>query len=241
MSGQPSQYQEIYGVGLLDDLHNYFPALLYDQGRFQNLTQVFHYVRHQMNSRFNLYSYGAAQARMGAQAPTPFTTGPVSTNADEISFMRTTIPVSTSAAGANTHTILVDLLSSFLAPEAAAAGPPAAPLWTSFRQPVVVRPSSETINRATQLVSGTSIPAESNCAICQDRIEQTDTARKIIVCQHMYHQHCIDRWFLRSVYCPSCRHDIREGRRTPLLTPSAALQQPQQSQQDPPAPPTPSS
>lgn len=221
---QPNSYQEIYGVGLLDDLHNFFPALLYDQGRFQNLTQVFHYVRHQMNSRFNLYSYGASQARMSAQSPTP--------SPDEISFVRTTIPVS--PAGANTHTILVDLLSSFLGPDigpgaGAGAGGGTGPLFTSFRQPVVVRPSLDTINRTTQIVSGTSIPAESTCAICQDRIEQTDTARKIIVCQHVYHQHCIDRWFLRSVYCPTCRHDIREGRRTPLLTPST---QPQQ--QDPP-------
>jgi hypothetical protein len=220
MSAHPN-YQEIYGVGLLDDLHNYFPALLYEQGRFQNLTQVFHYVRHQMNSRFNLYSYGAAQARAtAATAATAAAQGA----ADEISFLRTTIPVS--PAGANTHTILVDLLSSFLAPEAPAsvggAGAGPTPLWTSFRQPVVVRPSLETINRATQLVSGTSIPAESNCAICQDRIEQTDTARKIVACQHMYHQHCIDRWFLRSVLCPTCRHDIREGRRTPLLAPAAA-------------------
>jgi hypothetical protein len=55
-------YQVIYNVGLLDDIHNYFPALLYDQGRFQTLVQVFSYVRHQMDTRFNLYSYGASAA-----------------------------------------------------------------------------------------------------------------------------------------------------------------------------------
>ena len=170
MSGY-QDYQEIYGVRLLDDLHNYFPALLYEHSRFQNLTQVFHYVRHQMNTRFNLYSYGAAAAASssgsgrGAAVPAA---PPSFQQPDELSFIRTTIPVT--PAGANTHTILVDLLSSFLSPEpatpsvgatgAAAAAP--TPLWTSFRQPVVVRPSLETINRTTQLVSGTSIPVECN-------------------------------------------------------------------------------
>ncbi len=243
MSGY-QDYQEIYGVRLLDDLHNYFPALLYDHSRFQNLTQVFHYIRHQMNTRFNLYSYGAAAASAASSGVGSSTRGVAAPaaaqqQADELSFIRTTIPVT--PAGANTHTILVDLLSSFLSPEpaaslgAAAAAP--APLWTSFRQPVVVRPSLETINRTTQLVSGTSIPAESNCAICQDRIEQSDTARKIVACQHLYHQHCIDRWFLRSVYCPTCRHDIRESRRTPLLAPMPAPAAAAAAQEDAPLPP----
>jgi hypothetical protein len=45
-------YEVVYGVDLLDDLHNYFPALLYSQSRFITLTHVFHYVRHQMNRYF---------------------------------------------------------------------------------------------------------------------------------------------------------------------------------------------
>ena len=61
-------YQVVYGVGLLDDVHNYFPALLYDQGRFQTLTNVFSYVRSQLNNRFNLYAYGARLSQAQAQA-----------------------------------------------------------------------------------------------------------------------------------------------------------------------------
>ena len=68
-------YEVIYNVGLLDDVHNYFPALLYDHGRFQNLPSLFHYVRNQMNTRFNLFAYGAsrytAPAPPASAAPAP--------------------------------------------------------------------------------------------------------------------------------------------------------------------------
>ena len=29
-------------------------------------------------------------------------------------------------------------------------------------------------------------------------------------CNHYFHQDCIDTWFRGNVYCPTCRHDIRE-------------------------------
>ena len=51
-------YQTIYGVGLLDDLHNYFPALLYDSSSFSSVADVLRYVQQQTRSRFDLYSYG---------------------------------------------------------------------------------------------------------------------------------------------------------------------------------------
>lgn len=211
---QPHVYEDIYGVGILDDIHNYFPALLYEHGRFQNLTQVFHYVRNQMDTRFNLYSYGASRVASSAQAEAepfaPRITIPILTQVQQHTQTNTQTQ---QQARTQSHTILVDLLSSFLEPD---RGLPQA-AWTSFRQPVVVRPSIEMIQQATQIVSGTSIPSDTNCAICQDRILSTDTARKINSCNHLYHQHCIDRWFLRSVYCPTCRQDIREERRIPLL------------------------
>ena len=51
-------YVRLYNVGLLDDLHNYFPAFLYDQGQFLTLTDVFRYVNRQMCTQFNLFSRG---------------------------------------------------------------------------------------------------------------------------------------------------------------------------------------
>lgn len=53
-----SNYETLYGVGLLDDLHNYFPALLYDSSSFVNVQSVLGYIQRQTRSRFDLFSYG---------------------------------------------------------------------------------------------------------------------------------------------------------------------------------------
>jgi hypothetical protein len=39
----------------------------------------------------------------------------------------------------------------------------------------------------------------------------TDSCRILNSCQHVYHRGCIDTWFERSVFCPSCRHDVRDS------------------------------
>lgn len=53
-----SNYETLYGVGLLDDLHNYFPALLYDSSSFVSTRDVMAYVQRQTRARFDLFSYG---------------------------------------------------------------------------------------------------------------------------------------------------------------------------------------
>lgn len=53
-----SNYETLYGVGLLDDLHNYFPALLYDSSSFVSTRDVMAYVQTQTRARFDLFSYG---------------------------------------------------------------------------------------------------------------------------------------------------------------------------------------
>lgn len=59
MSNPPNQnYETLYGVGLLDDLHNYFPALLYDSSGFGSVQDVLQYVQQQTRARFDLFSYG---------------------------------------------------------------------------------------------------------------------------------------------------------------------------------------
>jgi hypothetical protein len=73
-------YDNHYGIPLLDDVHNYFPALLYDPVRFQNVGDVFAYVRQQMHRRFDLFSSAQAayrsevrrQPRAAAAPPTVF-------------------------------------------------------------------------------------------------------------------------------------------------------------------------
>jgi len=53
-----SNYETLYGVHLLDDLHNYFPALLYDSSSFRNVQDVLTYIQRQTRNRFDLFSYG---------------------------------------------------------------------------------------------------------------------------------------------------------------------------------------
>lgn len=229
-------YETVYGVGLLDDLHNYFPALLYDHSRFHNLTTVFHYIRAQMNNRFNLYRYGATLAGAGSSPlpmHTPMTTPihvpqpppvPAPTNIREVD------PLSSVASAQMLLSVLQ--LASGLGPELddiAGVGGVVGPdvqtrrvpslrrtawgldrLGASALSPVIVRPSEEVIARATEEVQGSDLPAGTICAVCQDSIQPSDTARRLRPCTHVYHRGCIDQWFQRSVLCPSCRHDIRE-------------------------------
>jgi hypothetical protein len=51
----------IFNVGILDDLHTYFPDLLYNSGRFRTVQDVLSYIQEQAKSRFNLFDYGARQ------------------------------------------------------------------------------------------------------------------------------------------------------------------------------------
>ena len=63
MSNQTS----IFNLGLLDDLHNYFPDLLYNSGRFHTVQDVLIYIQQQARTRFNLFDYGARQYAQTAQ------------------------------------------------------------------------------------------------------------------------------------------------------------------------------
>lgn len=196
-------YETVYHVGLLDDIHNYFPALLYDQGRFQTLPTVFSYIRHQMNTRFNLYSYGASLSAARSQ-PSPF--------------VEATIPLRSQRSESDILSSIasVNLLLSLMQPELVS------PLRTqggrdAWAAPVIVSPSREIIEANTEILLGSDLPSGTVCSVCQDAISATESCRKLRVCQHVYHRVCIDQWFSRSVFCPSCRHDIRIRNEGPRL------------------------
>ena len=53
-----NRYRVIYDVGLLDDLHNYFPGLLYEPDRFRTVSDVLAYIQENTSRRFNLYDQG---------------------------------------------------------------------------------------------------------------------------------------------------------------------------------------
>ena len=192
-----TNYEVIYGVSLLDDVHNYFPALLYDHGRFNSLPTVFSYVRNQMNTRFNLYSYGASRVR---QPPVPTPQVPRTRMAEppDLSSIRTLLSLF------REEPVLVPSVSFNAGSLGAFEG------MQLFNTPVIVSPSQTVINENTEIMNGISLPENSRCSICQDSIIPADVCRKLIPCGHTYHKNCIDQWFNRSVVCPTCRHDIRE-------------------------------
>jgi len=49
-------YESVYGVGLLDDLHNYFPAVLYEPSSFHSVRDLLTYISVRTRRRFDLYS-----------------------------------------------------------------------------------------------------------------------------------------------------------------------------------------
>ena len=48
---------------LLNEIHNYFPALLYDNNRFRGIHDVFYYVEAEMRNRFDTFSVNQRQYR----------------------------------------------------------------------------------------------------------------------------------------------------------------------------------
>lgn len=205
-------YQHIYNVGLLDDIHNYFPALLYEQGRFQTLPMLFSYIRNQMNTRFNLYSYGASVAARVQPSTTPSpaaTREDIVSNIESINFLLNLLQPTSGLSGMSEFVPASRLLRTREAQHEAA--------WAAFRSPVVVAPSQEVLAANTQLIMGSDLSSNTVCSVCQDSIVSAEACRRITVCQHVYHRTCIDQWFTRSVFCPSCRHDIRQTNLTEAI------------------------
>ncbi len=64
-----SNYETLYGVGLLDDLHNFFPALLYDSSEFHSVQDVLRYIQQQSRARFDLFSYGLREYQASHSPP----------------------------------------------------------------------------------------------------------------------------------------------------------------------------
>ena len=229
-------YERHYEVGLLDDLHNFFPALLYDQSRFQTVQDVLGYIRFQTSERFNLYRRGM-EAHFAVHPPVPrVAAGPPSVaapHASGLSNLETlfrgvnrggataAVPIVHAAPAPTTVDIITEtlmgddqgvmnLFGSLLGlggiGNRTVMAQPGG--HPGFMEPVVVRPTRE------QIESGSAIEivdAENEvCAICQDELSAGTQARSLIACDHRFHVGCIDTWFERNVRCPVCRHDIRE-------------------------------
>ena len=200
-----NDYESLYGVALLDDLHNYFPALLYETASFSTVQQVLLYVQSQTRRRFDLFSRGlnSYQRTQQRAAPppsfqtrgTPIYVAPVQTEVRH----RFNEPVNLHnrvMRNLNQTDELLNFFTAFLgAPQ-------------NFSN-VIVRPTREQIS-AGSVVSIVSAPTTDICAVCQDGFGIGNERRRLNACRHVFHTGCIDTWFHENVHCPVCRHDIRE-------------------------------
>ena len=50
------------------------------------------------------------------------------------------------------------------------------------------------------------------CAICLGDIDHSDSEEPIVetVCDHLFHEECLDEWMERSACCPYCRHILND-------------------------------
>jgi len=63
------------------------------------------------------------------------------------------------------------------------------------------------LNRYTQLFVYEE-DAENICSICRNNFACQDICRKIVECNHYFHQACVDSWLIRNHTCPMCRNPI---------------------------------
>jgi len=243
-------YRPIYGVSLLDDIHNYFPALLYDVDGFHNIHDVLSYVRDETSRRFSVFDDARRDYRLSRLSTILQTaTATVSASAPDnrldhnVNRYRTfqqslnqipatdiIIPLESSEAGTDYASLLnlLDTLAPRITPLPSFVNinpSPTATLATrrplnnnsvhrtieSLYEDVIVHADENLINRAS---SQTTLDADldTNCSVCQDRMKQGEVIRTLSHCTHQFHTVCIDPWLLnQSTFCPSCRHDIREG------------------------------
>jgi hypothetical protein len=229
-------YQTVYGVGLLDDLHNYFPSLLYDSSSFSSVQDVLQYVQQQTRNRFDLYSYGQREYNATRQVPPePFHYSPrIRPSFASFTSAGQNRPVPRTSNFTNQPTNIVSysidieeqteneqeeantianattqaLLNLLNIPRGPIVRNYTNAGLDAFLQPVLVRPSAEQIAGNTTVGHFVS-DTEQSCAICQDVLSGEQEARKLNVCGHWFHKNCIDTWFLRNVHCPVCRHDVR--------------------------------
>ena len=220
-----SNYQHYYNITFLDDLHNYFPDILYsDNNRFNNVNDLLEYIRSQTRNQFDLFSSARRNARRNnneiiSQIPERSIINDNQINDNQINDNQNNdnqnnynqirirfnteefIPLPTSPQGLSNNDI-----NTLLGPLTNIVNllyPPTTPFTM---EPVLVRPTQEQITNATSIVelsSNTEV-----CAICQETMVD-GRIRKINHCRHTFHDSCISRHFNNSVRCPICRYDIR--------------------------------
>ena len=238
MTFNPSRYDYVYGIHLIDDIHNLFPEFLYDSGLFpgnsmitffqMRVNELFpeDYIR--MRTHYRLYHMERRREAVIPTTPVRHSVPawqrppPVPERRSRPFPMAATATAPTTATTATTTpttAIPTYRLTTLLQPDTDAF----TSLFTTAlfgtignRQdiadlltPVTVAPTPAQINAAS-IVSILEPPADVTCAVCQDHDHTSQEWRILRHCGHQFHRPCIDTWFQQHVQCPVCRHDIRE-------------------------------
>jgi len=74
---------------------------------------------------------------------------------------------------------------------------------------IVVRPSQEQIENATENIEITNELAQNTCPITLESFQEGEQVCRIIHCGHIFKTTGINIWFERNTHCPVCRYDIR--------------------------------
>lgn len=198
-----NNYQEHYDVQLFNDIHNYFPELLYGNlNRFTNVQSVLEYVRNQIRNHYDIFSSAQRNYRNNNNNIR------VSLNIDEdhITEQEFNDPL-TNLITSSLLSLANAPITSFNTTTVPLNHMPTLIRQRNFMEPVIVRPTQEQINNGSSIVENLS--TTDVCAICQDTMEGTNRIRRLTHCNHTFHDNCISTWFRRNVHCPTCRHDVR--------------------------------
>jgi len=235
-------YVHHYGVTILDDLHNYFPAVLYDPTQFQTVQDLLTYIRQRTQSQFNPFETGLReyqatyithplpQVRQARTNPLQSTRGRARTSNNNNRIITETYEFIPSLIYPDLEIPLLVPPTSAASASAASAIPTLVPPTTSSLassvfdtalvrallnlgnydlESVIVRPTPQQLNHATNLRAAVVADESESCSVCQERYTEGQALRVIHHCHHQFHKDCVDRWFERNVRCPVCRHDIR--------------------------------
>jgi len=232
-------YETLYGVSLLDDLHNYFPAILYDSSRFHSVRDLLFYFQTNMRRQFDLYSFGQ-NTYISSQLPMATPPRPAPSE-DEDSKEEETLQTPARVGDApevstpphaprrlrprmdglfnNINTIILDEYDTRL-DDALHSALDMRRIQNLITVLSGVAPAQSaqyedvevapTIEEIEHGTTALRVTEEDTCSVCQDVIKVDEDARRLNHCEHTFHIGCIDTWFRRNVHCPICRHDIRE-------------------------------
>ena len=211
MAFNPHAFDTIYGFSLLDELHNFFPELLYDESLFSEsflglmryrVKQLFPAAFERQHNMYRIYQSGrrATEAVHWRPGPTVVTATATATAPIEVP------PPLQRRVGADPMQDLLNVLMN--------------PMLTHISYSATLDPNGrqdpaaathEQIAAGSTLVSHADVPADTQCAICMDRDSDTTQEWRRLHCEHYFHTSCIDQWFNRNMLCPVCRADIRSG------------------------------